>query len=284
MFRQLIPLALIALSAAPAPPIAGRQAVLRELNALDIRVANMADRIAVRGVSLCPKPVRRLAVVLEDAALYSGEERSAAIQLFGLGESPAFTYPATLAGYSVTAIGDRPIGAAIRKRPRARIDAIEQAIEAGAVLTIQKDGVTRRLGSSPNSGCPSRVQVLPSNKKDAKADGDVVQINSGIIAETQDDDELAFIIAHEMAHNILHHPAHLNKVGRTAKTIYPTEVEADRLGLKLMRAGGFDPLAAARFWARFGEKTDAGIFSDGTHMRAGMRAIFLRDEAQKIAQ
>ncbi len=258
--------------------------MLHELNALDIRVATIADRIAIRGIAFCPKPARRLPYVLEDAALYSGAERSVAVRMFGLGAYPVFTYPSSLAGMAVTAIGGQAIRAATRKTRRTRIDAIEKAVEAGATLTLQKGDATRRLGPSPNTGCASRVQVLPSNRLNAKADGDVVEITSATIAEAQDDDELAFVIAHEMAHNVLGHPASLNKIGRSAKHVFTTEVEADRLGLRLMKAAGFDPAAAARFWVRFGNKTDAGLFSDGTHMRVGTRTAFLRDEATKIAQ
>ena len=51
-----------------------------------------------------------------------------------------------------------------------------------------------------------------------------------------------------------------------------------------LKAAGYDPMAAARFWTRFGKKTGAGIFSDGTHLRTRDRVRLLTDEAAKLAQ
>jgi hypothetical protein len=51
-----------------------------------------------------------------------------------------------------------------------------------------------------------------------------------------------------------------------------------------MKGAGFDPHAPARFWARFGKKTGAGIFSDGTHLRTKARVKLLEAEANRITQ
>ena len=153
-----------------------------------------------------------------------------------------------------------------------------------AMLVIERKGVRRTLSLSGLPGCASRIELVPGKKLNAAADGTIVQITSAVLEQTKDDDELAFIIAHEMAHNILRHSEQLDRIGRSTANIRMTETEADRLGLKLMRAAGYDPLAAARFWERFGRKTGAGIFSDGTHLRTRDRVRLLRSEATKLAQ
>lgn len=133
-------------------------------------------------------------------------------------------------------------------------------------------------------GCASTVELIPSTKLNAKADGRIVQITTGVVSETRDDDELAFVIAHEMAHNILEHRARLDREGRKARNIRVTEIEADQLALRLMRLANYDPFAAARFWERFGAKTGAGIFSDGTHLRTKERVRLLRGIAAELRE
>ncbi len=279
MYRWLTPLCLIAASA----PTAQEQA-LRELHALDVRIATLTDRLAVSGASLCPRKVRRWPLVLEDAALYPKGERQVATALYSLGNYPVITSPESLAGFAVTAIDGRPLGAANPRAPHDRIDQIESAVERGADLTMVKAGISRRVTPPGQMGCPSRSQVLPSTKRIARADGQIVQISTSVIAATANDHELAFILAHEMAHNILGHQAMLDRTGRKAINVRSTEIDADRLGLRLMKSAGFDPRSAAPFWARYGRGLSEGIFSDGTHMRGKERVAFLTEEAAKLAQ
>jgi len=110
------------------------------------------------------------------------------------------------------------------------------------------------------SGCASRFQVVPSDKRAAKADGLYVQLTSASVAYTRSDDELAAFVAHELAHNILQHRVRLNQEGvawdapvrsaREARLFQLTEFEADRLAIHLMERAGYDPAAAVRLWTR----------------------------------
>ncbi len=273
-----------ALSLLAAMPLSDREQVLRELHGLDVRVANLTDRLAMGGRSLCRRTVPRWPLVLEDAALYLGAERDVAVRVYGLGEVPVITSPLAWAGFAVTEIEGKSVGPPDRGDPHSRIDKIDEAVEAGATLTVLKNGQSQHVKPLSRMGCPSRPQVIPSRKRNAAADGKIIQITTAVILETTDDDELAFVLAHEMAHNVLEHKALLDVQGRKAANIRMTEIEADRFGLQLMKAAGFDPRAAARFWARFGRGLGEGIFSDGTHMRGRERVTFLTEEARKLTQ
>jgi beta-barrel assembly-enhancing protease len=279
MFRMLAPLLLIA-AAAPAQ----MEQMLKDLHGIDVRIANLIDRIAVGGAALCPLKVRRWPLVLEDAATTRGAEREAATRLFGLGAFPVISHPEALAGQAVVAIDGKAIGPAVAKAPHGRIDQIEEAIERGATLTLIKAGKTLLMAPPPRYGCPSRAQVVPTSKHIAEAADGIIVISTAIIDKAVGDEELSFTIAHEMAHNILQHKAVLDRVGRKTANILATEIEADRLALKLMKASGFDPAAAARLWAHYGTGLADGILSDGTHLRGKERAAFLRAEAAKLNQ
>ncbi len=221
--------------------------------------------------------------------------RTDAKALFGLGDYPAIL---TLSNGSAAAraglkAGDWIVsinGTDLRSGPGyAGVARFDDALAAAlasppANLVIERDAQRQGISLTGLAGCGSRIELVPGRKLNAAADGTIVQITSGVLEQTRDEDELAFVIAHEMAHNILRHLVRLDGIGRSARNIRATETEADLLGLKLMRAAGYDPMAAARFWARFGKKTGAGIFSDGTHMRTRDRVRMLNEEATKLAQ
>ncbi|MEY2927753.1 MAG: hypothetical protein RL367_2230, partial [Pseudomonadota bacterium] len=158
-------------------------------------------------------------------------------------------------------------------------DQLATAMASGAI-TLRTNHGERRIAALP--GCQSDVEIVPGRKLNAHADGEIVQLTNAVVAEARDDDELSFVIAHELAHNILEHPQKLTKGHRSTARIRETEVEADQMAVALMKRAGYDPHAAARFWARFGAKTGLGIFSDGTHMRTRERVAFLEQVATAL--
>lgn len=119
--------------------------------------------------------------------------------------------------------------------------------------------------------------------------GGKVGIYTGILAITKDEEGLAAVVGHEVAHAALHHGAERMshalvlqtggqvvgaamsesdpKVSAAAQTIYGLgstvglalphnrmqESEADRVGLRYMARAGYNPDAAVGFWERFAE-------------------------------
>ena len=118
----------------------------------------------------------------------------------------------------------------------------------------------------PERGCPARIRLARSAQTNAFASGRMVIVTTALLRFVENDDELAVAIGHELAHNILRHPQVLNaqKVpsgilrgfGKNASRVRATEEEADRLGLKLMWAAGFDVDAAIPFWRRYYARFD----------------------------
>jgi beta-barrel assembly-enhancing protease len=287
----------LAIFLAVASPQNATQILLDQIRAADETVTTIGYRLATKGSLLCPAlqaPLAGLRVHIRGQ--YAASVRRDAEALFGLGDYPAILAiaPESAAANAGAKVGDwivsiggfdtRPNPASADYAAIERFDAtLETALARPPVtLVIRRDGKEERIQFTGTPGCASRVELVPDKKRNAAADGRIVQITTGVLGETSNDDELAFIIAHEMAHNILKHRDRLDRNGRSAKAIRETEMEADRLGLQLMTAAGYDPLAAARFWERFGRKTGAGIFSDGTHMRTKARVAFLRSAAASL--
>jgi predicted Zn-dependent protease len=202
------------------------------------------------------------------------------------------------AGDEVVAVQGTEIGAQ-PKRGRAyeRLGRVEELVEQG----LRAGGLTiraRRSGAGfdavlpPTAGCASRFQLLTGAGLNAKADGSYVQVSGAMVEFASTDDELALVIAHELAHNVLGHRARLDAAGvsrgllagfgKNRGRIRETELEADRLALYLMARAGYDPGIAPDFWQRFGRKLVPGFLSDGTHPGVSERVRRAEAEIARI--
>lgn len=281
----------------PAPPPAS--AALAQ----EIRLAAIGDRL-VRG-GLCAGWTSNPGMVLLDAAQYPPELRAAARAELGLGEGP--TVVAVLPGSAAAAAGLAPgdevravDGAALpepgRGKSFVRLGAAEDLIEQGladgrgVTLRIGRGGGERDVHVASTAGCPSRFQIF-GTRLNATANGRYVQVSPALMQFATSDDELAVIVAHELAHNILRHKKKLDAAGvsrgilagfgKNRSRIRETELDADRWALYLMARAGYDIAVAPAFWERLGRKTDP-ILSDGTHAGWRERVARAQDEIARI--
>nr|WP_277924469.1 M48 family metallopeptidase [Sphingomonas sp. CROZ-RG-20F-R02-07] len=174
-------------------------------------------------------------------------------------------------------------------RAHTRADAIADLLAQAAVrpfaLTILRDGSTRTLRLAPLSACPARVDLARSGQRNAYADGRHVFLTTGLVAKVRSDDELAFIVAHEMAHNILGHATVMRgdtvkhglgrTLGHSGQVVRGVERAADALGGELMLDAGYDPVVGARILERL-DGTDLGIGLFATHDPARERIAAMR--------
>jgi hypothetical protein len=255
-------------------------AQLHAMRTFDQRVATVGFRLAVASRDLCADPVWLPGLELHDLSEYGSDSRAAAIQAFGLDSDAAVLAlaadgPAARAGLAlddhVQSLDGQPLPRAAPDATgsfdrMARImDAIDAAFADGAAsVGIERAGAPATIDIVAVRGCPSRFQLIPSARLNALADGRYVQVTTALADYVADDDELAAVLAHEFAHNILHHRARLDaehvsrgffgNFGRNARLIRATEAEADRLSIYLLDRAGYDPEAAVRFWSRFGRR------------------------------
>jgi predicted Zn-dependent protease len=141
----------------------------------------------------------------------------------------------------------------------------------------------RTVRLRPEMVCKSDFWVDVRTKRDAGADGERVRVTTGLIDYLLNDDELAVVVSHEMAHNVLGHRDRI-EAAKSSKTrvVKATEAEADRLSVWLMVNAGYDPEAAITFWQRYGQETGLGIFTAPTHYRWQNRVAMLREEIEAM--
>lgn len=151
------------------------------------------------------------------------------------------------------------------------------AAKQGAVRLKFKDG--DEVSVTPETVCEFPTLLVRSADINAAADGTVLAITSGLFELTDSDDEVALILGHELAHNVLRHlalvktakPAPGTLLDAFAKSAIGTAVaatinrpfsvqfekEADYAGLYFMARAGYNIDAAAAFWKRLNEAMKA---------------------------
>ena len=284
-------------TAADVPDTAAYAALIEQ----DLRLATVGYRLALANAPFCSRKSRNPGWVLHDQQQYPDRKIAASAFQFRQPVSIAATVaggPADTAGMQK---GDGLMGIngfvwvwnrsaqskANSKRLESVFEQVDRELATGGPVSVamETSGGVRRFKLDPPSVCASRFWVDVRDRKDAGADGDKVRITSGTMNYVVDDAELAAVVAHELAHNIIGHRAQLDAVKRgKTKAILATEIEADRLSVWLMANAGYDTAAALRFADRYGSDYGLGIFSAGTHLRWKNRAKVMQAEIDQIAQ
>jgi len=109
--------------------------------------------------------------------------------------------------------------------------------------------------------------VLDSNQINAFClPGGKIGVLTGLIEVVENDDQLAAVIAHEVAHALAHHGseriARERAVGNGLRSLSynrEQELEADHIGIFLMTFAGYDPQQAADFWTQMQRARGGGL-------------------------
>jgi len=303
-------LAVLIASLLAAAPVAAESPLAQSLTAMrgfDQRVTTIGFRLAAASDGWCADPAWLPGLELHEITQYGADWRAAAVEAFGLDDDPAVLAlaangPAAGAGLQlddhVTSIDGAPLPGAAGvaqgsfDRGARILDALDAAFADGhASLAVRRGDRTLAIEVAAVRGCPTRFQLIPAARLNALADGQYVQITTALADYVADDDELAAVLAHEFAHNLLHHRARLDAAhisrgllgnfGRNARLIRETEDDADRLSVYLMARAGYDPQAAVRFWTRFGRR-GLSFLSAPTHSNWRQRIALFEAEIAKI--
>lgn len=290
--------------------ISGQGVALTALQRQDAAVATAGFRLAQANLGLCGSRSFLAGITPHYLNQYDAAFRDTAGRQFQLKALPsvlavAAGAPAERAGLRaddrLLAVDGEPFGAEQARGDAGSFADTEQALDlidraatdGKMVVRIERSGAVSDIPVELTQGCRSRFQVVPGDTPKAQADGDYVQISAGLVAFARSDGELASVLAHELAHNILRHRVTLEGQGalkqglfgpgaRNAKLIRATEIEADRLSPYLMANAGYDPRDAVRYWVRHGAERGDRWFRTGTHPRWRDRVRLIETEVARI--
>ena len=285
------------LLSAPEPlAVAGRQD--------DGRVASIAYRLSTGGHSRCSRLVPTLGMVLQHQSQFQLVDRQAMVATYGLDRGPGIAAlvaggPAAQAGLRtgdvVLAINDVPLpaeqgvkAAFNQRRAHGRADQLLSLLESQTqpfALDVVRGSVRVRVDVTPALACPSRVHLARSGQRNAYADGTHVFVTTGLLSLSANDDEIAFVIAHEMAHNILGHATTMQTagvkrglgrtLGRSGRIVRRAERDADALAGEMMVDAHYDPAAGAAILRRLGD-ADLGLKLFSAYDSAGERIAMMQ--------
>jgi hypothetical protein len=260
---------------APPPP---SEAALKldALTAGDDRVGRIAWRLATANADLCPLTRPSAGWFLQSANQYSDDLKRVAEARYGLeGDLPGVLAapaggPAARAGLApgdlILAVNGVPVpvgevsAGGRYEGLEANAARLNDAVADGPVqLSVRRAGQVREVRLTPVPACAYNVELHQGNGSMVTRQGSVL-ISQRMANLAQSDDELAFVIAHELSHLVLEHDRGPNLRGeRGAANPQITlrrgrssgyEADADRMGLYLLTRAGFDPRAAAAYLTR----------------------------------
>lgn len=282
---------------------------------LDYQVANVTYRIALAARPHCAATYPVTGLQLHHLAEYAARDRAEADSQFRLSSGPGVltVVPGSPAARSGLMAGDvllsvnglAPDAPALlaaerdSEKRRKLIEASEARLEeqlrrGPARIEILRAGQRLALVLEPILSCEVRGRLARSSQANAFANGHTAIMTTRMLEFIENEDELAVVMAHEIAHNLLGHPARLESqkvpggllrgFGKNAARVHATEEEADRLGLRLLWAAGYDVSAAIPFWrrlyARFNPIPLPKLFR--THPSLGARERMIRQTIEEL--
>ena len=275
---------------APARANPADDRLFEAIRVTDAAAAAIGFRLATANASLCDRLEPGLGLVLHTPEQYAPGLRGTAVQHFSL-DGPVgveAVIPGSPAARAGIAPGDVLSGVGAEKfaPPAAQAEATTAFLVdiTRRIAALPVDGTVavhgRRRGSdfaiavNPLPACRTRFEVQFGKEFTAQADGEMVQLSSRFLAEFPAD-QVAAVLAHELAHNILHHRERLeaqgvpfgmmSNFGKASRLFRQTEIEADILSVSLLANAGLDPSAAVRFWRAFGPEHSEGLFRGRSH-------------------
>ena len=256
----------------------------------DLRVGAIVYRLGYAGRAFCPEAFPLTGLLFHHLAEYDAADRPEAIRRFGVDRGPGVLAvvggsPAARAGLRagdvLLSVNGRPFPSPVAiasegdaRRWRPLVEASETILEdelrrGPARIQLLRSGETLDLSLQGVPGCAARARLARSSQANAFADGRYAIMTTRLLPFFRDDQELAVAMAHELAHNILGHPARLEEagvpynftrhLGRNAALVRATEEEADRLAVKLLWAAGYDLSVIMPFWRRFAGRLDSQL-------------------------
>ena len=155
-------------------------------------------------------------------------------------------------------------------------------------LTVRTgQAAERKVTVTSQPGCNAFFDPVLSDKPTAVTYGNRIELHQGLIDIMRSDEELAFIMAHELAHAVLQHSLAGNEAAmRDRRKRFVMEQDADRLGLLLMINAGFDARTAGPGFRYFASRSRGTlqklIGAYGPYMPTGERVRYLDEHSQKL--
>jgi len=239
-----------------------------------VRLATIAYRISAASAELC-RPAALTGIIAHDLTEYDRSLRPAVSRAFSLttGVGVVGIVPQSAAEKAGLQIDDEILrvgnvsvedASAFRapaksyQRHKAFVALLADADPSAPIqLAVRRNGQVRTIELDPQPGCGGDVALANSSQLNAWSDGAHVVVTTAMARLARSEDEIAFVVAHEMAHNILGHTQGVGErrgiFGGIAKA-RRDETDADSFAVGLMSRGGYQPQGGITFLRTVGRR------------------------------
>jgi len=266
---------------------AQEKAVFEEVDRLRPRLDAVAHRVLKANADICEKTAPDPGFQTQNIESFPKELRAGAKRELGLDDEPeiVFIRPRSAAAKSGLKIGDKLFGE--KNRPLVSPSRLLNKHMAGDLkIERERNKDREEVSISGEKACYYPVFLRMSSAINAYANGRSIVVTAGMMNFVESDDELAYIIGHELAHNT---HSHIRKsitnytlsLGGTRYTrIF--EAEADYVGLYYMVRAGYDPSGVEDFWRRLALQSMRPIGRAKTHPAYPTRSVQIKATRAEI--
>lgn len=282
------------------PPVmsaqmAAAQSALSQMAVLQDRIYRVAAPLLINNAELCRNQARNLlGFTAKNKFSYSGEFEEAAEQALGYGDrlQVSGVLPGSGAARAGLRKGDVLIAAEGKSLPAGANAETQAAAVFGPLmashqsikLTVLRDNANQVINVPVTRACAFKVDIGNADNINAYSDGTRVLITRGMVNFAGSDEGIAFVLARDMAHNVLGHA----NVMRSAYTVgsiidnlvsvrpdlsmligtagvkpVPQELDgaADYLALYMLARAGYDIYHVHAFWQRLNTQYPATVLN-----------------------
>lgn len=254
------------------------KAAFDEIERLRSRLDKVAHKVLSANADLCEKTAPDHGLRSQTIKSFPKELRDGARRELGLGDEPVivFVRPGSAAQSAGLRKGDQLFGE--NNEPlSAPSKALNRHITEGMEMVRMRQSNREPVILDGGESCyyPAVLRMSPSIN--AFANGRTIVVTAGMMNFVESDDELAYIIGHELAHNTQSHirKSITNYVLSLGGTRYTRifEQEADYVGLYYMVRAGYDPSKVEDLWRRLALQSLRPIGRAKTHPAYPSRSV-----------
>ncbi|WP_432380233.1 M48 family metalloprotease [Duganella sp. P38] len=290
-------------TATEAPPavtakMAAARQQLSQMVALQDRLYRVAGPLLINNADLCRTQARNLlGFTAKNKYSYPGEFSDAAAAV--LNYSERLEVATVLAGSGAARAGLRKGDVLVAADGKLLPVGANAETEAAAVLgplvsnnkiltlTISRGGSNQQLRVPVTRACAFKIDIGNADNINAYSDGQRVMITRGMVNFAQSDEAIAYVLAKDIAHNVLGHAATTKQaytvggiidnlvavrpdlsmlIGTAGVKPMPQELDAaaDNLSLYMVARAGYNVSGARAFWQRLATQYPASVLNGYT--------------------
>lgn len=226
------------------------------------RLADVSWRLRLAAGETCPRSVGLSGIIIDHIGAYKPGDRHGLQALFAMDDNPQIAAVAQGSPAAEAGLSPGDVLLAIDGRSTARIVAeasdsafvsqdVEQALERPAgdgalTLRIERSGKIEERQLVPRLACAAEFVIKTDGGIEAYSGDGQVAISTGAIRFARNEDELALVTGHELAHVV----ARDDRARNVAERRY-MEDRADLLGAALLTCAGYDKGKALEYRRRY---------------------------------